>query len=146
MMIFPFKHLWQNNLVKTIFFLLNKMSCKQESLLFNMMIFQTFMAKQSHKNYFFLLMSCKQVIPSCGSQNCILFVFVFFKMVILRWVAVNMLLTNRKHSRPFFKIFFDIEVSKVRPKLTFMKKKKYISELLSAIYFMLLLRKYFIHT
>lgn len=71
-------------------------------------------------------MSCKQVIPSCGSQNCILFVFVFFKMVILRWVAVNMLLTNRKHSRPFFKIFFDIEVSKVRPKLTFMRKKKEI--------------------
>lgn len=49
-----------------------------------------------------------------------------FKMVILRWVAVNMLLTNRKHSRPFFIIFFDIEVSKVRPKLTFMRKKKEI--------------------
>lgn len=62
---------------KNYFFLLNKMSCKQESLLFNMMIFQTFMAKQSHKNYFFLLISCKQVIPLWGSQNCILFVFVF---------------------------------------------------------------------
>lgn len=46
--------------------------------------------------------------------------------MILRWVAVNMLLTNRKHSRPFFIIFFDIEVSKVRPKLTFMRKKKEI--------------------
>lgn len=81
MMIFPFQHLWQNNLVKTIFFLLNKMSCKQESLLFNMMIFQTFMAKQSHKNYFFYQYHVNKLYHPVDLRTvyCLC-----FKMVILR--------------------------------------------------------------
>lgn len=56
---------------------------------------------------------------------------------------------NKQKTFPsiFFIIFFDIEVSKVRPKLTFMrKKKKYISELLSAIYFMLFNIKKIFHS
>lgn len=57
---------------------------------------------------------------------------------------------NKQKTFPsiFFIIFFDIEVSKVRPKLTFMRKKrkKYISELLSAIYFMLFNIKKIFHS
>lgn len=91
-------------------------------------------------------MSCKQVIPFWGSQNCILFVFV------LKWwywdeLQWKLLLTNRKHSRPFFKIFLTLKCQRSDQSWhSWKKKKKYISELLSAIYFMLFNIKKIFHS